>query len=282
MTFNSTEPRRDLFADPFVLYGESFASRLLLGTARYPSPATLQAAVEVARPAMLTVALRRQGSVGDGEGGQAFWQMLRSLNVPVLPNTAGCMAPQEAITTAMMAREVFETDWIKLELVGDDYTLQPDTLNLPAVAETLIKEGFKVLPYCTEDLVLCRRLLDVGCQALMPWAAPIGTGKGAVNPHAMRLLRERLPDTPLIVDAGLGLPSHAAQVLEWGYDGVLLNTAVAQAAYPVNMARAFALAVDAGRTAYLAGPMPERDIAQASTPVVGMPFWHAEGAEDRA
>ncbi|AOY91979.1 thiazole synthase [Cupriavidus sp. USMAA2-4] len=263
--------------DPFVLYGETFDSRLLLGTARYPSPATLQAAVEASHPAMLTVALRRQGAVGDGEGGHAFWQMLKSLAVPVLPNTAGCLAPQEAITTAMMAREVFETDWIKLELVGDDYTLQPDTLNLPAVAETLIKEGFKVLPYCTEDLVLCRRLLDVGCQALMPWAAPIGTGKGAVNPHAMRVLRERLPDTPLIVDAGLGLPSHAAQVLEWGYDGVLLNTAVAQAAYPVEMARAFALAVAAGRTAYLAGPMPEREIAQASTPVVGMPFWHATG-----
>ncbi|KAA0181523.1 thiazole synthase [Cupriavidus gilardii] len=271
-----TFPTQDAVRDPFVLYGESFSSRLLLGTARYPSPATLQSAVEAARPAMLTVALRRQGAVGDGEGGQAFWQMLKSMQVPVLPNTAGCMAAQEAITTAMMAREVFETDWIKLELVGDDYTLQPDTLNLPAVAETLIKEGFKVLPYCTEDLVLCRRLLDAGCQALMPWAAPIGTGKGAVNPHAMRVLRDRLPDTPLIVDAGLGLPSHAAQVLEWGYDGVLLNTAVAQAAYPIEMARAFARAVEAGRLAYLAGPMPEREIAQASTPVVGMPFWHAQ------
>ncbi|MCT9126412.1 thiazole synthase [Cupriavidus gilardii] len=271
-----TFPTQDAVRDPFVLYGESFSSRLLLGTARYPSPATLQSAVEASKPAMLTVALRRQGAVGDGEGGQAFWQMLKSMQVPVLPNTAGCMAAQEAITTAMMAREVFETDWIKLELVGDDYTLQPDTLNLPAVAETLIKEGFKVLPYCTEDLVLCRRLLDAGCQALMPWAAPIGTGKGAVNPHAMRVLRDRLPDTPLIVDAGLGLPSHAAQVLEWGYDGVLLNTAVAQAAYPIEMASAFARAVEAGRLAYLAGPMPEREIAQASTPVVGMPFWHAQ------
>jgi len=282
MAFEPAETLRD----PFVLYGESFASRLLLGTARYPSPATLEAAIEASRPAMITVALRRQSAVGNAEGqtlgGQAFWQMLRTLGVPVLPNTAGCFTAQEVINTAQMAREVFETDWIKLELIGDDYTLQPDTLNLPAVAETLIRDGFKVLPYCTEDLVLCRRLLDVGCQALMPWAAPIGTGRGAINPHAMRTLRERLPDTPLIVDAGLGLPSHAAQVLEWGYDGVLLNTAVAQSAYPVNMARAFALAVEAGRTAYLAGPMPERDVAQASTPVVGMPFWHAEGAEDRA
>ncbi|MBY4896664.1 thiazole synthase [Cupriavidus sp. AU9028] len=265
--------------DPLMLYGEAFQSRLLLGTARYPSPATLQAAVQASQPAMLTVALRRQGAVGEGEGGQAFWQLLKSMQVPVLPNTAGCHSAQEAITTAMMAREVFETDWIKLELIGDDYTLQPDTLNMPAVAETLIREGFKVLPYCTEDLVLCRRLLDVGCQALMPWAAPIGTGKGAVNPYAMRVLRERLPDTPLIVDAGLGLPSHATQVLEWGYDAVLLNTAVAQAAYPIEMARAFALAVQAGRAAYLAGAMPERELAQASTPVVGMPFWHGEGSK---
>ncbi|WP_454762635.1 thiazole synthase [Cupriavidus campinensis] len=282
MTFEPAETLRD----PFVLYGESFASRLLLGTARYPSPATLQAAVQASRPAMITVALRRQTAVGTGDGqtlgGQPFWQMLRTLGVPVLPNTAGCFTAQEAITTAMMAREVFETDWIKLEVIGDDYTLQPDTLNMPAAAETLIKEGFKVLPYCTEDLVLCRRLLDVGCQALMPWAAPIGTGRGAANPLAMRTLRDRLPDTPLIVDAGLGLPSHAAQVLEWGYDGVLLNTAVAQSAYPVNMARAFALAVEAGRTAYLAGPVPERDVAQASTPVVGMPFWHAAPQAGRA
>lgn len=286
MAFEPAQFSSDSARDPFVLYGESFASRLLLGTARYPSPATLEAAIEASRPAMITVALRRQSAVGSGEGqtlgGQAFWQMLRTLGVPVLPNTAGCFTAQEVINTAMMAREVFETDWIKLELIGDDYTLQPDTLNLPSVAETLIREGFKVLPYCTEDLVLCRRLVDVGCQALMPWGAPIGTGRGAINPLAMRTLRERLPDTPLIVDAGLGLPSHAAQVLEWGYDGVLLNTAVAQAAYPVNMARAFSQAVEAGRTAYLAGPIPERDVAQASTPVVGMPFWHAAGAEDRA
>ena len=277
MTFEPAESLRD----PFVLYGESFDSRLLLGTARYPSPATLQAAVEASRPAMITVALRRQSAVGSGDGqtlgGDTFWQMLRTLGVPVLPNTAGCFTANEVVNTAMMAREVFETDWIKLELIGDDYTLQPDTLNMPAVAETLIKEGFKVLPYCTEDLVLCRRLLDVGCQALMPWAAPIGTGRGAVNPHAMRTLRDRLPDTPLIVDAGLGLPSHAAQVLEWGYDGVLLNTAVALAQDPVAMAGAFADAVQAGRAARRAGAMAAQDAAQASTPVLGTPFWHHAG-----
>jgi thiazole synthase len=180
---------------------------------------------------------------------------------------------QEAITTAEMAREVFNTDWIKLELIGDDYTLQPDTLNLPEAANRLIKAGFKVLPYCTEDLVLCQRLVDVGCQAVMPWAAPIGTGKGPVNPTALRTLRERL-SVPLIVDAGLGLPSHACQVMEWGYDAVLLNTAVALAQDPVAMAGAFADAVQAGHDAYLAGAMQAQDTAQPSTPVLGTPFWH--------
>jgi thiazole synthase len=168
-------------ADPLRLYDETFASRLLLGTARYPSPQSLEDAVRVSNPAMLTVALRRQ-SAGSPEGGAGFWKMLRELDVPVLPNTAGCYSADEAYTLAQMSREVFETDWIKLEVIGDDYTLQPDTLALPAAAERLIKDGFKVLPYCTEDLVLCRRLLDVGCQALMPWAAPIGTGRGPTHP----------------------------------------------------------------------------------------------------
>jgi thiazole synthase len=221
---------------------------------------------------MLTASLRRQTGAG-GEASQNFWNLLREAKVPVLPNTAGCHSMQEAITTAEMAREVFNTDWIKLELIGDDYTLQPDTLNLPEAANRLIKAGFKVLPYCTEDLVLCQRLVDVGCQAVMPWAAPIGTGKGPVNPTALRTLRERL-SVPLIVDAGLGLPSHACQVMEWGYDAVLLNTAVALAQDPVAMAGAFADAVQAGHDAYLAGAMQAQDTAQPSTPVLGTPFWH--------
>lgn len=255
-----------------VLYGEKFASRLLLGTSRYPSPQILLQAIDRAKPAMLTASLRRQTG-GGGEASQSFWNLLRQANVPVLPNTAGCHSLQEAITTAEMAREVFETDWIKLELIGDDYTLQPDTLNLPEAASRLIKAGFKVLPYTTDDLVLCQRLVDVGCQAVMPWAAPIGTGKGPVNPHALRTLRERL-NVPLIVDAGLGLPSHACQVMEWGYDAVLLNTAVALAQDPVAMAGAFADAVHAGHSAYQAGAMQAQDNAQPSTPVLGTPFWH--------
>ena len=259
--------------DALVLYGQTFQSRLLLGTSRYPSPATLKQAVERARPAMVTAALRRLGTGTADAGRNSFWELLRELGVPVLPNTAGCHSAKEAITTAHMAREVFGTPWIKLEVIGDDYTLQPDTLNLVATAEQLVRDGFHVLPYCTEDLVLCQRLVDVGCQAVMPWAAPIGTGRGPVNPYALQVLRERLK-VPLLVDAGLGLPSHACQVMEWGYDGVLLNTAVALAQDPVVMAGAFADAVQAGRSAYLSGAMQAQDAAQPSTPVLGTPFWH--------
>ncbi|EEZ58263.1 LOW QUALITY PROTEIN: thiazole synthase, partial [Neisseria gonorrhoeae SK-93-1035] len=237
-----------------TLYGETFPSRLLLGTAAYPTPEILKQSVRTARPAMITVSLRRTGCGGEAHG-QGFWSLLQETGVPVLPNTAGCQSVQEAVTTAQMAREVFETDWIKLELIGDDDTLQPDVFQLVEAAEILIKDGFKVLPYCTEDLIACRRLLDAGCQALMPWAAPIGTGLGAVHAYALKILRERLPDTPLIIDAGLGLPSQAAQVMEWGFDGVLLNTAVSRSGDPVNMARAFALAVESGRLAFEAGPV---------------------------
>jgi thiazole synthase len=265
-------PNQISSADPLILYGESFASRLLLGTSRYPSPQILEDAVANSNPAMITVSLRRQGSSA-ANADNGFWKLLKKMAVPVLPNTAGCHSPQEVIATAQMAREVFETNWIKLELIGDDYTLQPDTLRLVQTADALLKDGFKVLPYCTEDLILCQRLVDVGCQAIMPWAAPIGTGKGPLNPYAMQLLRDRI-NVPLIVDAGLGLPSHACTVMEWGFDGVLLNTAVALSNDPVTMANAFAMAVDAGRKAHLSGAMKPQEAAQASTPLVGTPFWH--------
>ena len=261
--------------DNFILYGEVFSSRLFLGTAKYPSPLILEHAVQAAAPGMLTVSLRRQASGHNEIGGQAFWDLLHRLSIPFLPNTAGCHSSEEVFATAMMARELFATEWIKLELIGDDYTLQPDTLGLVGVADRLLKEGFKVLPYCTEDLVVCKRLVDVGCQAIMPWAAPIGTGKGAINAYALRLLRERI-EVPMLIDAGIGLPSHAAQVMEWGYDGVLLNTAVSQASNPEALARAFSMAIDAGRLAFLGGVMPERTSAVASTPLLGTPFWHHE------
>jgi thiazole synthase len=170
-----------------------------------------------------------------------------------------------------MARELFETDFIKLEVIGDDTNLQPDPFALLNAAEELTKKGFK-FPYCTEDWVLCKRLLDVGCEVLMPWAAPIGSGQGPRNPSALRELRWRTPGIPLIIDAGIGRPSHACQVMEWGFDGVLLNTAVSRAIEPVRMASAFSNAVRSGRDAYLAGPMEVHEAAAPSTPEFGRPF----------
>jgi thiazole synthase len=171
-----------------------------------------------------------------------------------------------------MARELLGTHWIKLEVVGDEYTLQPDPFELVEAARTLVGLGFEVFPYCTDDLVTCQRLLDAGCRVLMPWGAPIGSGQGLVNPFALRTLRARLPGVPLIVDAGIGAPSHAAQAMELGYDAVLLNSAVAQAGDPVAMARAFRLAIEGARLGHEAGLIAPQSMAVASTPVTGRPF----------
>lgn len=256
--------------DSLTLYGEHLASRLLLGTALYPSPETLRRAVELAKPAILTVSLRRENAAGSS--GQGFWELVRTLGARILPNTAGCHTAREAIATAQMARELFDTDWIKLEVIANDDTLQPDVFGLAEAAGTLVRDGFKVFPYCTEDLSVAERLMSAGCQLLMPWAAPIGTARGLMNPYALRSLRAYFPETPLIVDAGLGAPSHAAAAMEMGYDGALLNTAVARAGDPVAMASAFAQAIEAGRLAYRAGLMPPRDMASPSTPVAGLAF----------
>jgi thiazole synthase len=254
-----------------TLYGRSFTSRLLLGTARYDSPSLLADAISAAEPAMLTVSVRRQLS-GSKDSGKSFWNLLRETQRPILPNTAGCLSAREAIKTACMARELFQTDLIKLEVIGDEVNLQPDPFGLVDAATELVKLGFQVFPYCTEDLVLCRRLIDAGCEVLMPWAAPIGTGQGPRNAPALRELRQRVPEIPLIIDAGIGLPSHACQVMEWGFDGVLLNTAVSRATDPVRMAGAFASAIQAGRSAFLAGPMTVQIAAVSSTPEIGRPF----------
>jgi len=257
--------------DQLTVYGQSFTSRLLLGTARYDSPSLLAAAICAADPAMLTVSLRRQLS-GSKDSGQFFWNLLRETQRVILPNTAGCLTAREAVKTACMARELFQTNLIKLEVIGDEVNLQPDPFGLVEAAIELVNLGFQVLPYCTEDWVLCRRLMDAGCEVLMPWAAPIGTGQGPRNARALRELRERAPQIPLIVDAGIGLPSHACQVMEWGFDGVLLNTAVSRALDPVRMASAFAKAINAGRSAFLAVPMIVQEIAAPSTPEIGRPF----------
>ncbi len=250
------------------LYGQQFSSRLLLGTALYPSPAIMADAVTASKTEIVTVSLRRE-SAGGKTGGQ-FWSLIQSLGVRVLPNTAGCHSVKEAVTTAQMAREVFATNWIKLEVIGNHDTLQPDVFGLVEAARILSGDGFEVFPYTTDDLVVAERLLEAGCRLLMPWCAPIGSARGPQNVDALRSLRGHFPEVPLIVDAGIGRPSHAAAVMELGYDAVLLNTAVARAGDPVAMAGAFGKAIAAGREAFRAGPLEPRDMAVPSTPVIGM------------
>ena len=250
-----------------TLYGTEISSRLLLGTAQYPSPAILADAVRGAGANVVTVSLRREAA--GGRTGGAFWSLIQSLGVRVLPNTAGCHSVKEAVTTAAMAREVFATNWIKLEVIGNHDTLQPDVFGLVEAARILAADGFEVCPYPTDDLVVAERLLDAGCRLLMPWCAPIGSARGPQNVDALRSLRGHFPDVPLIVDAGIGRPSHAAAVMELGYDAVLLNTAVAKAGDPVAMAIAFARAIEAGHAAYRAGMLEPRDMAVPSTPMIG-------------
>ncbi|MCO5071612.1 MAG: thiazole synthase [Rhizobiaceae bacterium] len=249
------------------LYGTDVSSRLLLGTARYPSPAVLAEAVRTSQTEIVTVSLRRE--MAGGKAGGAFFEMIRGFGVQVLPNTAGCHSVSEAVLTAKMAREVFATDWIKLEVIGHHDTLQPDVFALVEAARILASEGFRVFPYTTDDLIVAERLLDAGCAVLMPWCAPIGSAMGPVNMAALRSMRANFPDVPLIVDAGIGRPSHAAAVMELGFDAVLLNTAVASALDPAAMAGAFASAIEAGRDACLAGILQPRDMAVPSTPIIG-------------
>jgi thiazole synthase len=248
-------------------YGVELSSRLLLGTARYPSPKILAEAIEASQAEVVTVSLRREAAAE--RGGQSFWSFIRGLGVRVLPNTAGCHTVTEAVTTAHMARELFDTPWIKLEVIRDDETLQPDVFGLVEAARILAEERFEVFPYTTEDLAVADRLVEAGCRVLMPWGAPIGSARGLNNLYGLRALRAHFPEIPLVVDAGLGVPSHAAAAMELGYDAVLLNTAVAEAGDPVAMARAFALAIDAGRMAFAARPLEPRDMAVPSTPVLG-------------
>ena len=251
------------------LYGVEVSSRLMLGTANYPSPALLTDAIRASGAEIVTVSLRRES--GAARAGQDFWSIIRDLGCRVLPNTAGCHTVAEAVTTARMAREVFATSWIKLEVIGEEDTLQPDPFGLVEAARALSADGFEVFPYMTEDLVVAEALVAAGCRVLMPWGAPIGSGRGLNNPFGLRALRARYPDLPLVIDAGIGLPSHAAAAMELGYDAVLLNTAVSKAGDPVVMAKAFADAVAAGRAAFLADPIEPRDMAEPSTPLIGKP-----------
>ncbi|MEM4353775.1 MAG: thiazole synthase [Candidatus Caldarchaeum sp.] len=250
--------------DELVIAGRRFRSRLFVGTARYPNLQVMLRAIEASGAEVVTVAIRR---INVQEKGESLLDLLAGKYF-LLPNTAGCYTAREAVVTARLAREALGTDWIKLEVIGDEETLHPNAPQLIEAAKQLVDEGFIVLPYCNDDPVVCNILEKVGCHAVMPLGAPIGSGMGILNPYNIRLIKERAC-VPVIVDAGVGTASDVAIAMELGCDGVLVNTAIAQARDPVSMARAISLAVEAGRLAYKAGRIPKRYYAQPSSPMEG-------------
>jgi thiazole synthase len=252
--------------ETFRLAGVEFRSRLILGTGGAHSLAALERAIEASGTELVTVALRRVDPAAPG----GLLEVIERRGVRVLPNTAGCYTAAEAVKVAHLAREAFGTDWVKLEVIGDERTLLPDAVELVAAAGRLVDDGFTVLPYTSDDPVLARRLADLGCAAVMPAGAPIGSGLGVTNPHHIRLIRDTV-SVPVILDAGIGTASDAALAMELGCDGVLLASAVTRAADPAAMASAMRHAVVAGRLAYLAGRIPRRYHALASTPDEGRP-----------
>jgi thiazole synthase len=253
-------------ADPLTIAGTELGSRLLLGTGGFRSLDTLAAAIEASGAELVTVALRRI----DPDARGSITDVLQRAGVRLLPNTAGCFTARDAVLTAKLAREAFETDWVKLEVIGDERTLLPDAPALLEAAEELVDEGFTVLPYTNDDPILARRLEDVGCAVVMPLGSPIGSGMGLLNTYNLRLIRERA-GVPVILDAGVGTASDATLAMELGYDGVLCASAISRAEDPVAMSRAIKLATEAGRLAYRAGRIPRRLYAQASTPEEGVP-----------
>jgi thiazole synthase len=243
------------------------SSRLILGTGGASSLAALEEAIVASGTELVTVALRRVDAAGPG-----LLPLLHRLGVRVLPNTAGCYTAGDAVKTARLAREAFETDLVKLEVIGDERTLLPDGVELLRAAETLVGEGFRVLPYTSDDPILARRLADAGCAAVMPAGAPIGSGLGITNPHHIRLIRQSV-DVPVILDAGIGTASDAALAMELGCDAVLIASAITRAAEPARMAAAMRHAVEAGRLAAGAGRIPRRFHALASTSDEGLAQW---------
>ncbi|MCZ2827316.1 thiazole synthase [Modestobacter sp. VKM Ac-2986] len=252
--------------DPFTIAGETFTSRLVLGTGGLPSMDSLERVVRASGTQLVTVALRRVEAVA----GNSMMQVLDRVGVRLLPNTAGCRTAREAVRTAELAREAFGTDWVKLEVIGDEQTLLPDAVELLDAAEQLVLKGFKVFAYTTDDPVLGRRLEDAGCAAVMPLGSPIGSGLGIRNPHSISLLREMVT-VPVVLDAGIGTASDAALAMELGCDAVLLASAVTRARDPERMALAMRQAVEGGRLARGAGRIPRRFHAQESTATAGRP-----------
>ena len=247
-----------------TIAGKKFSSRLMIGTSRYPNQQVMLDAIEASGAEIVTVAVRR---VSTDSGGEGLYDVLGD-KYHLLPNTAGCYTARDAVLTAELAREALGTNWVKLEIIGDEETLFPDVEQLLRGAEELVSKGFIVLPYCNDDPVTCRKLEDIGCAAVMPLGAPIGSGMGIRNPYNLRIIREQC-SIPIIVDAGVGTASDAALALELGVDGILMNTAVAGARDPVKMARAMRLGIEAGRLAFEAGRIPRKLYATASTSTEG-------------
>jgi thiazole synthase len=259
---DNPEPRG---ADALIIAGERIASRLFIGTAGYPNQQAMLAAIEASGAEIVTMSIRRASMEGYAE---SLIDLLGD-RFRVLPNTSGCVTVKDAVLTAQLAREAVETDWVKLELIGDRETLYPDVEQLVQAAEELVRDGFTVLPYCNDDPVTCRKLADVGCAAVMPLGSPIGSGMGICNPYNIEMICARSP-VPVILDAGIGTASDAVLALELGCDGILLNTAIAKAHDPVGMAKAMRAAVDAGIGARQAGRIPKRRYAEASSPQLGL------------
>jgi len=251
-----------------TIAGRSFPSRLFIGTGKYPSLEVARRALVASGAAMVTVAVRRVDLTQKGEG--SILDIIEKAGVPILPNTAGCYTVEEAVRTARLGREAGLSEYVKLEVIGDPKTLFPDNDGLLQATRILVKEGFVVLPYTNDDLVVAKRLRDAGAAAVMPLAAPIGSGLGIQNPVNLRILLEEIQDLPVIVDAGVGTASDAAIVMELGADGVLMNTGIAGAADPEKMARAMRLAIESGRLAFEAGRIPKKLYASASSPVEGV------------
>jgi len=268
MTDHATTNGERTATDPGLQIGDStFESRVILGSSNYPNPQVMLDALEASGTDLVTVAIRRVNVQNPAP--ESHLDLIRQGGYTVLPNTAGCYTAKEATLVAQLAREALDTDLIKLEVIGDDETLMPDVEQLLQAAKTLVDDGFTVLAYANDDPITCRKLADLGCAAVMPLGSPIGSGMGIVNPYNLRIIREVIDDTPLIVDAGIGTASDAAVAMELGYDGILLNTAIAEAQHPVAMARAIRHAVEAGRLARSAGRIPRRLYAKASSPMEG-------------
>jgi thiazole synthase len=254
--------------DKLVIAGREFNSRLIIGTGKYRTNEEMVAAFEASGAEMITVAVRRVNLTDRAKGSLLDFIDLKKFSI--LPNTAACYTAEEAVRTARLAREVGLSDWVKVEVIGDQKTLFPDNEATLEATRTLVKEGFTVLPYFSDDLIMAKKLIDAGAAAVMPLAAPIGSGLGIQNPNNLRIMREQITAVPIIVDAGVGTASDACFAMELGIDGILMNTAIAEAQSPAAMAGAMRLAVEAGRKAYLAGRMPKRLYASASSPVEGV------------